>query len=408
MSNEREPLVELLRVEGGRVLATLIRLTGDIGLAEDAVQEAVIVALQRWPDHGVPRQPTAWLTTVARNKALDRIRRESGRRSLERVAVELSSDEQSFNDSVLRDDQLRLLFTCCHPALSPDARVALALRTVAGLSTTEIATAFLTPDATIGQRISRAKRKITLASIPYRVPDDSELPDRLSAVLAVIYVIFTAGHHPAHGHGRTRVDMAAEGVRLARLANELMPAEPECEGLLALVVATHARRHARFDSHGDAVLMAEQDRSRWDHGAIDEASQWVDQALRRRRVGPFQIQASIACLHGLAPSFADTDWPQIVDLYRLLEHHQPSAVVRVNRSVAEAEVGGPEAGLRLLDTLVTNEVQHWHLYWSVRSELLRRAGRVVEAGEALQQALRCEMNESDRRLLGVRARDLGC
>ncbi len=408
MNSEREPLEELLRVEGGRVLATLIRLTGDIGLAEDAVQEAVIVALQRWPVHGVPRQPTAWLTTVARNKALDRFRRESGRRTLERVAVELSADEQSFNDSVLRDDQLRLLFTCCHPALSPDARVALALRTVAGLSTTEIAAAFLTPEATIGQRISRAKRKITLASIPYRVPDDSELPDRLSAVLAVVYVVFTAGHHPAHGHGRARVDMATEGVRLARLVNELMPAEPECEGLLALVLATHARRHARFDSHGDAVLMAYQDRSRWDRAAIDEASQWVDQALRRRRAGPFQIQASIACLHGLAPSFADTDWPQIADLYRLLEHHQPSAVVRVNRSVAEAEVGGPDAALKLLDTLAPHDVQRWHLYWSVRSELLRRGGHVVEARQALQQALSCEMNDSDRRLLGVRARDLGC
>jgi len=368
----------------------------------------VIVALQRWPVHGVPRQPSAWLTTVARNKALDRIRRESGRRTLERVAVEQSADEQSFNDSVLRDDQLRLLFTCCHPALSPDARVALALRTVAGLSTAEIAAALLTPDTTIGQRISRAKRKITLASIPYRVPDDSELPDRLGAVLAVVYVVFTAGHHPALGHGSARVDMATEGVRLARLLNDLMPAEPECEGLLALVVATHARRHARFDSCGGAVLMNAQDRSRWDRAAIDEASQWVEQALRRRRVGPFQIQASIACLHGLAPTFADTDWLQIAELYRLLEHHQPSAVVRVNRSVAEAQVGGPDAGLRLLDALAPQNVIHWHLYWSVRSELLRQAGRVAEAVVALQHALSCEMNESDRRLLSVRARDLGC
>ena len=402
-----DPIEEVLRVEGGRVVATLIRLTGDIGLAEDAVQEAVIVALQRWPAEGVPREPTAWLTTVARNKALDRIRRESGRRHRERVSV-VVPDELAFSDSVLRDDQLRLLFTCCHPALSPEARVALALRTVAGLSTAEIAAALLLPEPTVGQRISRAKRKIAVAGIPYRIPDDHELPERLPAVLAVVYVAFSAGHHPAHGRADARVDMAEEGVRLAREVNRLMPAEAECEGLLALVLATHARRRARFDAEGLPVLMADQDRTRWDSSAIDEASEFVEQALARRQVGPFQIQAAIACLHGVAPTFADTDWPQIAELYRLLEHYQPTVVVRVNRSVAEAEVSGPEAGLRLLDTLTEADVDRWHLYWSVRSELLRRVGRHGSACEALQRALACEMNESDRRLLRVRARDLGC
>ena len=409
MSAPLTPVEETLRIEGGRVLATLIRLTGDIGLAEDAVQDAVLVALERWPRDGAPRNPSAWLTTVARNKALDRIRRESTRHDRERVAMDLDDDEQDFSDSAIRDDQLRLLFTCCHPALSADARVALALRTIGGLRTSEIASAFLMPEATIGQRISRAKRKIAIAGIPYRVPSDAEIPDRLGAVLAVVYVIFTAGHHATSGRADARVDLEVEGVRLARLLTALMPDEPECEGLLALMLATHARRAARLEAHGAMVLMADQDRSRWDHAAIDEAGAAVERALRRRRPGPFQIQGAIACLHGLAPTYAETDWPQIAELYRLLEGQQPTAVVRVNRAVAVGEAHGASEGLAVLDSLSPadgEQVRQWHLYWSVRSELLRRCGRQAAAVDALDTALACEMNDSDRALLIGRRRDL--
>ena len=407
MSTPSSSLEEIVRIEGGRVLATLIRLTGDIGLAEDSVQDAVLVALERWPVDGVPRNPAAWLTTVGRNKALDRIRREASRHDREHVAVDLEGagdDEWHFSDSAIRDDQLRLLFTCCHPALSADARVALALRTIGGLRTHEIAAAFLVPEATIGQRISRAKRKIAIARVPYRVPSDAEIPERLAAVLAVVSVIFTAGHHAASGRADARVDLADEGVRLARLLVSLMPDEPECEGFLALVLATHARRTARFDGHGGLVLMADQDRSLWDRAAIGEANDGLERALRRRRPGPFQIQGAIACLHGLADSYADTDWAQIAELYALLELHQPTAVVRVNRAIAVAEASGAGPALALLDSFPGGfePVRHWHHYWSVRSDLLRRCGRVNDAAVALDAALACEMNDSDRELLVAR------
>ena len=396
----------MLRIEGGRVLATLIRLTGDIGLAEDAVQEAVIVALNRWPKDGMPRHPGAWLTTAARRKALDRIRREANRRVKERASLLIRAGDEPMHNSVVRDDQLRLLFTCCHPALAPEARRALALRTIGGLSTPEIARAFLVAETTMGQRISRAKRKIATAHIPYRVPDDHELPDRLASVLAVVYSIFTAGHHAARGRLDERVDLADEGLRLARLLVELMPDEPECAGLLALLLATHARRAARVDPAGNLVLMADQDRSRWDHEAIAEAGEIVELTLRRRRPGPYQMQAAIACLHGLAPTFADTDWPQIATLYRLLETHQPTAVVRVNRAVAEAEAFGAAKGLALLDDLVRSDVEHWHLYWSTRAELERRLGHSDNARMAFTRALTCETNDSDRRFLEQRLAEL--
>ena len=396
----------MLRIEGGRVLSTLIRLTGDIGLAEDAVQEAVIVALKRWPKDGMPRHPGAWLTTAARRKALDRIRREANRRVKERASLLIRAGDEPMHNSVVRDDQLRLLFTCCHPALAPEARQALALRTVGGLSTPEIARAFLVAETTMGQRISRAKRKIATAHIPYRVPDGHELPDRLASVLAVVYSIFTAGHHAARGRLDERVDLADEGLRLARLLVELMPDEPECAGLLALLLATHARRAARVDPAGNLVLMADQDRSRWDHEAIAEAGEIVEVTLRRQRPGPYQMQAAIACLHGLAPTFADTDWPQIATLYRLLETHQPTAVVRVNRAVAEAEAFGAAKGLALLDDLVRSDVEHWHLYWSTRAELERRLGHSDNARMAFTRALTCETNDSDRRFLEQRLAEL--
>lgn len=299
-------LEETLRIEGGKVRATLIRLTGDIDIAEDALQDALLVAVQKWESAGVPDNPAAWLTTVAKNKALDRLRREATRTRRETEAVRLLDEPVEPPDGI--DDRLRLIFTCCHPALSPEARVALSLRTVCGLTTAEAARAFLVPEPTMGQRISRAKKKIVTARIPYRIPRDHELPDRLPAVLAVVYLIFTTGHHAPAGSLDSRVDLADEAVRLARLLFTLMPDEPECAGLLALLLATHARRATQLDDEGSIRLLADQDRRQWDRDAINEAKTLVDRSLRRGGVGPYQIQAAIASLHGLAPNFADTDW----------------------------------------------------------------------------------------------------
>ncbi len=392
---------ETIRIEGGRVLATLIRFTRDFDLAEDALQDAAMAALELWTARGVPENPAAWLTTVARNKALDRIRRESRRRAKETEAALALVDPEKASDA---DDRLELIFTCCHPALSPEARVALTLRTVGGLTTEEIARAFLVTTTTMGQRITRAKRKIAVARIPYRVPDDHDLPDRLEAVLAVLYLVFTTGHHAPTGDLQSRIDLADEAIRQARLLADLMPDEPECSGLLALMLATHARRRARVDGHGDVILLADQERELWDRDAIAEASLIVDRVLRRRRIGPYQIQAAIACLHGQAPSDRETDWKQIVDLYRMLETMTPTPVVRVNRAVAEAKVFGPAAGLALLDGV--NGVDRWHLYWSVKAELSRQAGLRDAARDAYRAALECDMNDSDRRLIQQRAGSL--
>ena len=387
-----------IRHEGGRVLATLIRLTGDMGLAEDALQDAAMVALQKWPVGGIPANPAAWLTTTARNRALDRLRRERVRTAKETEAMRLL-DHEAIEPPDGRDDRLRLIFTSCHPALSPEARVALSLRTVTGLTTTEIARAFLVSDATMGQRISRAKSKIATARIPYRIPADHELPDRVPAVLTTVYVVFTTGHHAAAGRLDSRIDLATEAIQLGRLLRELMPDEPEVQGLLALMIATHARHPARLDHLGRPVLLAEQDRDEWDHAAIAEAAAIVDGVLRLRRVGPLQIQAAIATLHGLAPSDAETDWAQIVDLYRMLEEHSPGSVTRVNRAVAESKVFGPAHALELLDGA---EADGWHLYWATRAEMLRQTGADPQAREALRRALSCQMNESDRMLLESR------
>jgi RNA polymerase sigma-70 factor (ECF subfamily) len=394
-------LDEVVRIEGGRVLATLIRLCGDFDLAEEALQDAAVVALERWPQTGLPDNPGAWLTTTARNKALDRLRREAHRSEKETEAFRMLAEPP---DPPHSDDRLRLIFTCCHPALSPAARVALTLRTIGGLTTTEIARTFLVPEPTMGQRISRAKRKIAVARIPYRVPEQHELVDRIPAVLAVLYLIFTTGHHAPGGRLDSRVDLAEEAIRLGRILVELMPDEAECQGLLSLMLATHARRDARLDPNGNLVLLPDQDRSRWDQAAITEAADTVDQVLRRGAIGPFQIQAAIACLHGLAGSDATTDWKQIVDLYRRLEQITPSPVVTVNRAVAEAKVFGPEAGLALLEQ--TTGVEQWHLYWSTMAALLRQADRIDGAVRAYRSALECEMNESDRRFLEGQLRSL--
>ena len=392
-------LDEVLRREGGQVLATLVRLTGDIGLAEDALQEAVIVAHARWTDDDMPTNPAAWLTTAARNKALDRIRREARRSDKEREAVALL-DQQLADEPNEPADLLRLLFTCCHPALSQEAQIALALRTLCGMTTTEIAASFLVQDSTMGQRISRAKKKIATAQIPYRVPEDHELPDRLPSVLEVLYLVFTTGHHAIEGSLDSRVDLASEAIRLCRMLAGLMPDEPEVRGLLALMLATHARRRARIAPDGSIVLLADQDRSMWDGAMIEEAAALVEGSLRQRAAGEYRIQAAIACLHGLAAHYEDTDFEQIAELYRLLEVIKPTPVVRVNRAVAEAQIAGPQRGLDLLEDV--SGLDTWHLFWSTKADFLRRLNRRGAAAEAYRTALRCQMNESDRAFLSDR------
>lgn len=393
-------LAETLRIEGGRILATLIRYTGDFHLAEDALQEATVVALERWSDDDLPSNPGGWLMTTARNKALDRLRREAKRSAKEEEAMRLLDEAPPPPDD--RDDRLRLLFTCCHPAIAPVSQIALALRTICGLNTDEIARVFLVKTPTMAQRISRTKAKIADAHIAYRVPDDHELPERLEPVLVTVYAVFTAGHHAPTGRFDARVDLADEGIRLARLLTELMPDEPECWGLLALTLATHARRGGRLDESGDMVLLADQDRSRWDHAAVAEAGEILDRQQGRRLPGPFQIQAAIARLHGIAPSYAETDWREISELYRTLETMQPTVVVRVNRAIAEAEVHGPEAALALLDDVDSG----WHYLWVARSDLQRRLGQTSEASTSLHRALAAEMNDSDRALLERRLAEL--
>ncbi len=374
-------------------MATLVRMLGDIGQAEDALQEAALTALQRWRKSGEPDNPAAWLTTTARNKALDRIRRERARGAKEEAAVRLLSEPPT--EEEMGDDVLRLLFTCCHPALAREAQVALALRTISGLTTAEIARAFLVSEPTMGQRISRAKAKIKKSHIPYRVPEEHELPTRLAGVLAVLYLVFTTGHHSPGGEDGARVELAAEAIRLTRLLNALMPDEPEVWGLLALMLATHARRTERFDAVGDLVLLEDQDRSRWDHAMAAEAAEILTRG--GPQPGPYRLQAAIACVHSLAPRFELTDWHQIVRLYRSLEQIAPTPVVRVNRAVAEAFAFGPRAGLDLLDGI--DGVDEWHFYWSARAELLWRAGDRKGASEHFRRALACPLNGADRRHL---------
>jgi len=401
---------ETIRVEGGQVLATLTRLTGSLDRAEDALGEAVLVALERWPVEGVPGRPAAWLTTVARRKALDTLRREAQRDEREALAVEeLGRDlDEPIPYGVVQDDLLRLVFTCCHPALSPPARVALALRLLCGLTTEEIARAFLEPAPTLGQRISRAKAKIAAAGIPYRVPEAEDLPERLDAVLAVVYVMFTTGHHAPLGEALQRVDLSREAIRMARLLVDLLPREPECVGLLALLLSAHARSHGRVDELGQQRLLADADRGLWDREAIAEAVTLTGQALRAGCPGPYQLQAAISCLHSVAPSVEATDWPQIVTLYDLLLRQVPTLAVRVNRAVAVAQVEGPLAGLVLLDALAGDPAaRRWHLFHAVRADLLRRSGERPAAAAAYREALACDPNGVDRRFLESRLAELG-
>lgn len=402
-------LAEVVRVERARVIATLRRLTGDLDAAEDAFADAAVEALETWPRQGTPSRPGAWLTTVARRRALDRLRREQRRPDKEVAAVRFDPppdgpDEDPLAWSTIRDDQLGLIFTCCHPALAPEARVALTLRTLCGLTTTEIARAFWVAEPTMGQRIARAKRKIRDARIPFRVPADHELPARVAAVLAVVNVVFTAGHHAAVGEELVRVDLAEEAIRLARVLLDLMPDEPEVAGLLCLLEATWARRGTRVDASGDPVLLADADRSLWDRELAEAASSRLEAALRLGRPGPFQVQAAISCLHSLARSIEETDWRQIVVLYDHLVAMSPTPATQVNRAVAVAEVGGPAAGLAALDAVVGGE--DWHLRHAARADLLRRLGDREAATAAYRAALDADPGPVDARFLRRRLADL--
>ncbi|MFG3586236.1 RNA polymerase sigma factor [Streptomyces sp. NPDC047990] len=403
-----EAVATAFREEWGQVVATLIRVTGDWDLAEECAQDAFAQALDRWRRDGIPRRPGAWLTTTARHRALDVLRREAvGAEKLREVAV-LARDEGPYDpdheeDGGVADDRLRLIFTCCHPALPIEARVALTLRTLAGLTTSEIARSFLVPEATMAQRLVRAKRKIRNAGIPYRVPPAHLLPERTTGVLGVVYLLFNEGYAATSGADLMRTGLCAEAIRLARVLALLMPDEPEVLGLLALLLLHDARRATRVDAAGELVTLEDQDRTAWDRAAIDEGAALLETALRRGRPGPYQIQAAIAACHTTAATAAETDWADIAGLYGELARLVPSAVVRLNRAVAVGMAEGPAAGLALVAELEgTGELDGYHLLAATRADLLRRTGRAAEAAEAYGRALELVENAAERRFLEKR------
>lgn len=392
-----------------RLLATLIRVLGDFDFAEDALQDAAMLALETWARTGVPARPAAWLLTAARNRAIDRIRREAAyrRKAPLLAAGEKTHEEIAVEDTDhLEDDRLRLIFTCCHPALALEARVALTLRTVAGLTTPEVARAFLASESTVAQRLVRAKRKIRDAGIPYEVPAADQLLERLDGVLAVVYLIFNEGYAATAGSEHVRLGLCDEAIRLGRLLAALMPDEPEVLGLLALMLLHHARRATRTDDAGDLVLLEDQDRGRWDGALIAEGTALVERALRAGRAGPYQLQAAIAAVHCRAPTASDTNWGDIVALYGELLRLMPSPVVALNRAVAVAMAAGPAAGLAELARLPEDELGAYHLYHAARADLLRRAGRFAEALPAFERAQALATNAAERRFLARRCAEM--
>jgi RNA polymerase sigma-70 factor, ECF subfamily len=402
MLNDTAAVERVFREEYGRLIATLVRRFGDIDIAEEAAGEALVTALEKWPEAGVPPNPGGWLTTTAGNRAIDRIRREKQRDAKHQAAIMVYDDTPHEDTGPVEDDRLRLLFTCCHPALAPEARIALTLRLLGGLTVAEIAQAFLVPETTMGQRITRAKQKISAANVPYRVPGTADLPDRLSGVLAVLFLVFNEGYL-ATGDGQPiRAELTAEAIRLARILRQLLPDEPEVTGLLALMLLIEARREARV-RNGQLVPLAEQDRAGWPAALIAEGHNLVRECLAINRPGRYQILAAINAVHTDAPTAADTDWSQVVALYDQLTRIDPSPIVALNRAVAVAELDGPEVALALVDRLPLTD---YHAWQAARADLLRRLGRSAEAKQAYDAAINATQNSAERAYLGRRRGEL--
>jgi RNA polymerase sigma-70 factor (ECF subfamily) len=411
MPEPRAVAEAVYREEAGKILATLIRLSGSFDLAEEALQEALAAALETWPERGVPDRPAAWITSAAQRKLIDAVRRDSTRRNkatalAHHIEVVTSVDSQIQDDEMIYpDDRLRLMFTCCHPALAVEAQVALTLRTLGGLSTPEIARAFLVPEPTLAQRLVRAKRKIQDARIPYEVPPAERLAERLAAVQSVIYLVFNEGYSATTGDQLVRRDLAAEAIRLGRLVCEFMPEEPENLGLLALMLLQDSRRDARVSPDGRLITLEEQDRSVWDRNEVDAGVALVERALRLRDPGPYQLQAAIAAVHSTAATPEDTDWRQIVALYEELARFQPSPVVRLNQAVAIAMAEGFDAGLAAIDA-IADQLRHYHLMHAARADLLRRLGRWAEARVAYNRAIELATNSVELKYLKSRVASL--